>query len=79
MRILKTSIYKFSRYKNQILNIKNKVIFINFDKLLYTTSYRVAGFKGSLELVFPKAKAQRCVIHLVRNLYNICPKKKLPK
>lgn len=43
--------------------------------ILYTTSDGVAGFKGSLELVFPKAKAQRCVVHLVRNLYNICPKK----
>ena len=47
--------------------------------ILYTTSDGVAGFKGALELVFPKAKAQRCVVHLVRNLYNICPKKEASK
>ena len=35
----------------------------------------IAGFKGSLERVFPKAQSQRCVVHLVRNLYGICPKK----
>ena len=35
----------------------------------------IAGFKNSLESVFPKTQAQRCVVHLVRNLYSICPKK----
>ena len=35
----------------------------------------MAGFKGSLETVFPKTQAQRCVVHLARNLYKICPKK----
>lgn len=43
--------------------------------ILYTTSDGVAGFKGSLESVFPRTQAQRCVVHLVRNLYQICPKK----
>ena len=43
--------------------------------ILYSTSDGVAGFKGSLETIFPKAKAQICVVHLVRNLYQICPKK----
>lgn len=47
--------------------------------ILYTTSDGVAGFKGSLETVFPKTKAQRCVVHLVRNLYKICPKKEASK
>ena len=49
------------------------------DDILYTTSDGVAGFKGSLETVFPKTKAQRCVVHLVRNLYKICPKKEVTK
>lgn len=49
------------------------------DDILYTTSDGVAGFKGSLETVFPKTKAQRCVVHLVRNLYKICPKKEAAK
>lgn len=43
--------------------------------ILYSTSDGVAGFKGSLETVYPKTKAQRCVVHLTRNLYKICPKK----
>lgn len=43
--------------------------------ILYMSSDGIAGFKGSLERVFPKTHAQRCVVHLVRNLYGICPKK----
>ena len=43
--------------------------------ILYMSSDGIAGFKGSLERVFPKAHAQRCVVHLVRNLYGICPRK----
>ena len=35
----------------------------------------IAGFKNSLERVFPKTQAQRYVVHLVRNLYSICPKR----
>lgn len=35
----------------------------------------IAGFKGSLERVFPKTQTQRCVVHLVRNIYGLCPKK----
>ena len=43
--------------------------------ILYMSSDGIAGFKGSLETVFPKTQSQRCVVHLVRNLYSICPKK----
>ena len=43
--------------------------------ILYSTSDGIAGFKGSLETVYPKTKAQRCVVHLTRNLYKICPRK----
>ena len=43
--------------------------------LLYMSSDGIAGFKGSLERVFPKAQSQRCVVHLVRNIYSLCPKK----
>ena len=45
------------------------------EDILYSTSDGIAGFKGSLESVFPKAQAQRCVVHLTRNLYQISPKK----
>lgn len=47
--------------------------------ILYTTSDGVAGFKGSLKTVFPKTQAQRCVVHLTRNLYKVCPKKDAAK
>lgn len=43
--------------------------------ILYMSSDGIAGFKGSLERVFPKTQAQRCVVHLVRNIYSLCPKK----
>ena len=43
--------------------------------ILYMSSDGIAGFKGSLERVFPKAQSQRCVVHLVRNIYGLCPKK----
>ena len=45
------------------------------EDILYMSSDGIAGFKGSLEMVFPKTQSQRCVVHLVRNLYSICPKK----
>ena len=45
------------------------------EDILFTTSDGVAGFQGSLETVFPKTQAQRCVVHLARNLHQICPKK----
>ena len=39
----------------------------------------IAGFKGSLETVFPKTHAQRCIVHLIRNIHQICPKKEANK
>ena len=45
------------------------------EDILYMSSDGIAGFKNSLERVFPKTQAQRCVVHLVRNIYGICPKK----
>lgn len=43
--------------------------------ILFMCSDGIAGFKDSLESVFPKTQAQRCVVHLVRNIYSLCPKK----
>ena len=45
------------------------------EDILYMSSDGIAGFKGSLEMVFPRTQSQRCVVHLVRNLYSLCPKK----
>ena len=49
------------------------------EDILYMSSDGIAGFKGSLERVFPKTQSQRCVVHLVRNIYNLCPKKEAKK
>lgn len=45
------------------------------EDILYMSSDGIAGFKGSLETVFPKTQTQRCVVHLTRNLNKICPRK----
>ena len=45
------------------------------EDILYMSSDGIAGFKGSLERVFPRTQSQRCVVHLVRNIYSLCPKK----
>ena len=45
------------------------------EDILFMSSDGIAGFKGSLERVFPRTQSQRCVVHLVRNIYSLCPKK----
>lgn len=45
------------------------------EDILYMCSDGVAGFKGSLERVFPKTQSQRCVVHLVRTIYSLCSRK----
>ena len=49
------------------------------EDILYMSSDGIAGFKGSLETVFPKTQSQRCVVHLTRNIAKLCPKKELKK
>ncbi len=45
------------------------------EDILYMSSDGIAGFKGSLETVFPKTQSQRCVVHLTRNIAKLCPRK----
>lgn len=45
------------------------------EDILYMSSDGIAGFKGSLETVFPTTQSQRCVVHLTRNIAKLCPKK----
>lgn len=45
------------------------------EDILYMSSDGIAGFKNSLDTVFPKTQSQSCVVHLVRNIYALCPKK----
>ena len=49
------------------------------EDILYVSSDGIAGFKNSLETVFSKTQAQRCVVHLTRNIYQLCPKKEAKK
>lgn len=49
------------------------------EDILFMSSDGIAGFKGSLETVYPKTQAQRCVVHLTRNLHQICPKTEASK
>ena len=58
-------------WSNVFENLKERGV----KDILYMSSDGIAGFKDSLERVFPKTQAQRCVVHLVRNIYSICPRK----
>ena len=49
------------------------------EDILYMSSDGIAGFQGSLEIAFPKTQSQRCVVHLTRNIYRLCPKKEANK
>lgn len=60
-----------SFWTNVFVDLKNRGV----KDILYMTSDGIAGFKGSLETVFPRTQSQRCVVHLVRNIYSLCPKK----
>ena len=46
------------------------------EDIFYMTSDGIAGFQGSLEAAFPKTNPQRCVTHLTRNIYSLCPRKR---
>lgn len=43
--------------------------------ILYICSDGIAGFKSSIDTVYPNAITQRCIVHLVRNLISCTPKK----
>ena len=58
-------------WTNVFMDLKERGV----EDILYMSSDGIAGFKNSLERVFPRTQAQRCVVHLVRNLYSICPRK----
>lgn len=45
----------------------NDILFVSMDGL--------TGLSEAIETVFPKAKTQRCIVHIVRNIYSILDKK----
>lgn len=45
------------------------------EDIIYLSMDGLTGLKEGLEMVFPKTITQRCVVHLVRNIYSVCNKK----
>lgn len=60
-----------SFWTGALLDIKergvNDILYMSFDGL--------SGLSLSVESIFPLTKTQRCIVHIVRNLYKLCPKK----
>ena len=47
------------------------------EDILYISMDGLTGLKEAIELIYPATKTQRCIVHLVRNLYNVCGKKEV--
>lgn len=45
------------------------------EDILYLSMDGLTGLKEGLEMVFPRTITQRCIVHLVRNLFSVCNKK----
>lgn len=45
------------------------------EDILYISMDGLKGLAEAVEEIYPFTKMQRCIVHLVRNLYNICNKK----
>lgn len=45
------------------------------EDILYISMDGLTGLYEAIETVYPFAKTQRCIVHLVRNIYSICNKK----
>ena len=45
------------------------------EDILYLSMDGLTGLKEGLETVFPRTITQRCIVHLVRNIYSVCNKK----
>ena len=46
------------------------------EDILFVSMDGLAGLSDAIEKVFPKTKTQRCIVHIVRNIYSILDKKK---
>ena len=45
------------------------------EDIFYISLDGLTGLEEAIELVYPLTKTQRCIVHLVRNIYNVSPKK----
>ena len=51
--------------------VKSKV-----EEILFISLDGLSGLSEAIEKIYPKAKTQRCIVHIVRNIYGILDKKK---
>lgn len=49
------------------------------EDILFVSMDGLTGLSDAIEKVFPKTKTQRCIVHIVRNIYSILDKKKAKK
>lgn len=47
------------------------------EDILFVSMDGLSGLNTAIETVYPKTITQRCIVHLCRNLYKICPKKRV--
>ena len=46
------------------------------EEILFISIDGLTGLSEAIEKIYPKAKTQRCIVHIVRNIYSILEKKK---
>ena len=46
------------------------------EEILFISLDGLSGLSEAIEKIYPKAKTQRCIVHIVRNIYGILDKKK---
>ena len=55
----------------------NEIKMRGVEDIIYLSMDGLSGLKEGLEMVYPKTITQRCVVHLVRNIYSVCNKKEV--
>ena len=53
----------------------NEIKMRGVEDIIYLSMDGLTGLKEGLEIVYPKTITQRCIVHLVRNIYSVCNKK----
>lgn len=61
-----------SHFWNEIFEeIRNRGV----EEIIFVSMDGLAGLPEAIEKVYPKTITQRCIVHLVRNIYSVCGKK----
>jgi len=56
--------------------IFEEIMMRGVEEILFISMDGLKGLNEAIERVYPKTITQRCVVHLVRNIYNIIPRKR---